>query len=165
MKEQLTVRQIVLLFLFISITPILTMIPNIVAYIGGDSGYISILYSFVLLMIFAGFIVNIISAFPRKSIFEIIEEIAGTFIAKVFALLYGIWAIMVVNLEINQYNVMLQSTLLPTIKSEVLLLILFFIVSYALIKGYKTLFRFSEISFLIIITAFENPAATASSTE
>jgi len=127
------------------------MIPNIVAYIGGDSGYISILYSFVLLMIFAGFLINILGTFPRKSLFEIIEEIAGTFIAKVFALLYGIWAIMVVNLEINQYTVMLQSTLLPTIKSEVLLLILFFIVGYMIIKGYKTLFRFAELSYLIII--------------
>lgn len=151
MKEQLTARQIVLLYLFISITPILTSVPNIAAYIGGNSGYMSILYSFVLLMIFTGFIVNILSAYPGKNLYGIIEEMSTAIIAKIFAILYGLWALMVVNLKINQYLAMLQSTLLPTIRSGVLLLILFFILSYVLIKGPKTLFRFAEISYVIII--------------
>lgn len=163
MDTRLTVRQICFAILFLSISSIFNYIPNLAVQNAGGSGYISVLYGGILLVIFAGLILQVIKAYPNKNMYEVMQTLFGTLIAKVLVLLYAIWAYLFVLVKVGAYSVTLQATLMPSIHPGILVTILFLLVIYTLTKNPRTIFRFAEflyqpmIIFLAILVLFALP--------
>ena len=130
----------------------------------GGSGYVSVIYSCVLLLVYAALILQVIKAYPDKNIYEVLQTIFGTFIAKVIVFLYACWAYLFVVVKIGAYSVTLQATLMPSIHPGILLTVLFLLVIYTLTKNPRTIFRFSEflyqpiLIFLAILVLFAVPS-------
>ena len=146
MNKQLTMRQVVFMYLFISLSPVLRQIPQALAGEAGRSSYLSPLWSVVAIVPLTSIIILLIKSFPGLNIYEIIVNLVGKVFAKLIMLLYMTWIILSLAAKINIYSLTLQFTLMPKTRSDFFMQIMLVLVYYALLRGSKTIFRFSELS-------------------
>lgn len=144
MKEQLSMRQVVFMYLFISLSPVLRQIPTALAEEAGRSGYLSPLWSLIIIVPLAAVILLLIKSFPGLNIYEIMVHLIGRVFAKLIVILYFAWIILFLVAKINIYALTLQFTLMPKTRSDFFMQIMLILVYYALLRGGKTIFRFSE---------------------
>lgn len=163
MKYQISIRQFVFLFIFTSITPLFTYIPQLSASNAGNSGYVGAIYYGIFLFLFAALLIRIIHVYAGNSFFEIVSSMIGSPLTRILFLLYGLWAFILLVYKISSYNLLLQTTLMEDGPNYIVVFGLFFIVLYAAFKGSKTIFRVSEllygplILFLIFLCVFTLP--------
>lgn len=144
MNKPLTMRQVVLTYLFISLSPVLRQIPTALAGEAGRSGYLSPFWSALAILPLASIILLLIKSYPGLNIYEIMVELLGKFIAKGVLILYIFWVLFFLSAKLNAYSLILQFTLMPKTKSNYFVLIMFALVYYALYRGTRTIFRFAE---------------------
>lgn len=163
MKDRISIRQFIFLFIFTTITPLFTYVPQIAARNAGNSGYICAVYYGFLLFLFAALLIRIVKVYPHHSLFDILSEMIGRGITRIIFFLYGVWAFIYLIYKISSYSLLLQSTLMTEGKNYLILFALFFVVIYAAFKGPKTIFRVAEllygplIFFLILLAIFTLP--------
>lgn len=146
MNEQLSMRQVVFMYLFISLSPVLRQIPTALAGEAGRSGYLSPLWSLIVIVPLVSVILLLIKSFPGLNIYEIMMHLLGKVFAKIMIILYMLWIILLLTSKINIYSLTLQFTLMPKTRSDFFMQIMLILVYYALLRGSKTIFRFSEFS-------------------
>ncbi|SFR83035.1 GerAB/ArcD/ProY family transporter [Anaeromicropila populeti] len=163
MNTKISIRQILFLYIFISITPIFTYIPNTVSYYGENTGYLGVLYGGIVLLFFAALILQIINKYPDYDLYDMLRRLFGITAAKCILFLYGIWAFLFITFKVNTYTNLLQTTLMPTISNGILIVFLFLLVINAISKGKKTIFRFAEflygpiLLFLLLVFIIATP--------
>lgn len=157
MKKEVSLRQIAYMYLLLTISPILRQIPRFLAGEAGRSGYLSPIWSFVALLPLTAIVLLLIKSFPGLNLYEVMEQLMGKFLAKVFLLGYMLWILILLTAKVNIYTLTLQFTLMPRTRSSLFMVIMMFLVYYALLRGMKTIFRFSEfvlgpiIAFFVVI--------------
>lgn len=144
MNREVTLRQVAYMYLFVSLSPILRQIPTALAREADRSGYLSPIWSALPILILTGLLILLVKAFPGLNIYEIMVQLTGVFLAKVFILGYLLWVIISITSKINIYSMTLQFTLMPQTRSDFFMIVLILLVFYALYRGVKTVFRFSE---------------------
>lgn len=132
------------MYIFFSLSSILREIPFALAREAGRSGYLSPLWSLVALLPLAGVILLLIKSYPGLNIYEIMEHLAGKFLAKIFIFAYLLWFMLMLAARVNIYSLSLQFTLMPKTRPDFFIAVMIIMVFYALAKGIKTIFRFSE---------------------
>lgn len=163
MKYQISIRQFIFLFIFTTITPLFTYIPQIAATNAGNSGYLSALFFGVIFFVFAALLLRIAKVYPGQNLFEILSGLTGSVIARIIFFLYGIFVFLLLLYKLSTYNLLMQATLMDNSNNYIILFGLFFLVLYAAFQGAKTIFRVSEllygpfIFFLIILLVFTLP--------
>ena len=146
MNEQLSMRQVVFMYLFISISPVLRQIPTALAGEAGRSGYLSPFWSVIVIVPLFSVIIFLIKSFPGLNIHEIMLQLIGKVFTKLIMILYMAWIILFLTAKVNIYSMTLQFTLMPKTRSDFFMQIMLVLVYYALLRGSKTIFRFSEFS-------------------
>lgn len=139
-------RQVVFMYLFISLGPVLRQIPTALAGEAGRSGYLSPFWAVIAIVPLVSVILLLFKSFPGLNIYEIMVHLIGGFLAKLITVLYLIWIVLFLTLKINIYSLTLQFTLMPKTRSDFFMQIMLILVFYALLRGSKTIFRFSEFS-------------------
>lgn len=163
MKDQISIRQFVFLFIFTSITPLFTYVPQMAAKHAGNSGYLGAAYYGILLFLFAALLIQIIKVYPHQSFSAILSNLIGNVLTRILFFLYGIWAFAFLIYKTSSYTLLLQSTLMTDGKNYIILFALFFLVIYAAFKGPKTIFRVAELLYgplillLILLALFTLP--------
>ena len=151
MNREVTVRQISFLFLFVSISSILRQVPEALALEGGKSGYLSPLWSVVATIPLTAIVILLIKAFPGLNFYEIMVQLLGTFLSKIIILAYLLWILIGIVAKVTIYSLTLQFTLMPNTRSDFFMVIMGLMVFYALLRGIKTIFRFSEFALGTVI--------------
>jgi spore germination protein KB len=154
MNREVSLRQTAFLYLFISLSPILRQIPTALAAEAGRSGYLSPIWSIIAIFPLTAIIIILIKAFPGLNIYEIMVQLVGKFLAKLLILGYLLWIFFSTVAKINIYALTLQFTLMPRTRSNLFLIVLIVLVFYALLRGIKTVFRFSEFMLSPILFLF-----------
>ncbi|MDF2538162.1 MAG: putative rane protein [Herbinix sp.] len=154
MNREVTLRQTAFMYLFISLSPILRQIPNAVASEAGRSGYLSPLWSLVPIFLLTAILIAVIKTFPGLNIYEIMVQLIGKFFAKLIIFLYLLWILLSIVSKINIYALTIQFTLMPQTRSNYFMIILILLVYFALNRGAKTVFRFSEFTLGPILFLF-----------
>ena len=144
MKKVITFRQLFYMFLAISITPILTLIPAELAAGNSSSAGISVLLSLVALIPLAVLIAVFMQAYPHYNFYEILVELFGRVVAKTIITFYGIWAFVVLTTKVWQYTLNLQSSIMSNTREQVFFVTMIILVLYAFLRGIKTIFRIAE---------------------
>lgn len=144
MNKPLSIRQAIFMYLFISISPILRQIPSALAKEAGRSGYLSPFWSIPAILILNATIILLISSYPGLNLYEIMVQLAGKVFAKSIIFLYLLWVLLYLTGKINAYALTLQFTLMPKTRSDFFIQVMLVLVYYALLRGSKTIFRFSE---------------------
>jgi spore germination protein (amino acid permease) len=144
MNKELSMRQVVFMYLFISISPVFRQIPTALAGEAGRSGYLSPFWSAFAILPLTGVILLLIKSYPGLNFHEIMVNLAGKVFAKFMIILYILWILLFLSAKINVYSLTLQFTLMPKTRSDFFMQIMLILVYYALLRGIKTIFRFSE---------------------
>jgi spore germination protein KB len=154
LNREVTLRQISFMYLFISISSILRQIPEALARDAGRSGYLSPLWSVLATVPLTAIIILLIKSFPGLNFYEIMTQLLGKFLAKVLILIYLLWILLAVTAKVTIYSLTLQFTLMPKTKAGFFMAVLAVLVFYALIRGIKTIFRFSELTLGAVLLLF-----------
>lgn len=154
MNREVTLRQISFMYLFVSISTILRQVPEALAMEAGRSGYLSPLWSVVATIPLTAIIILLIKSYPGLNIYEIMLQLVGKFLSKLLILLYLIWILLLITAKVTSYSTTLQLTLMPRSRADFFMGILAVLVYYALIRGVKTVFRFSELSLGTVLVLF-----------
>lgn len=163
MNYHISIRQFIFLYIFTTITPLLTYIPQMAARNGQNSGYLSALYYGVLLFLFAALLLRIMKVYPNQNLFQILSGIFGVLLTRILFFLFAVWIFLLLLYKLCSYNLLMQATLMDNSTNYIILFGLFFVILYAAFKGPKTIFRVSEllygplIVFLIILLVFTLP--------
>ncbi|WP_167958879.1 GerAB/ArcD/ProY family transporter [Anaerosporobacter faecicola] len=157
MKKVITFRQLFYLFLVVSITPMLTVIPSELAVGNGSSAIISIGLSLIAIIMLAVLVGIFLYECPNKNFYEILIDLFGRPVAKGIILFYGIWAMTLLTTKLWQYTWNLQNSILANTRVQLLFIVMGLLVLYAFQKGIRTIFRFAEfvlVPILIIILIY-----------
>lgn len=154
MNKEVTLRQITFMFLFISISSVLRQIPNALAQEAGRSGYLSPLWSIFATVPLTAIVILLIKSYPGLNFYEIMVHLFGKILSKVLIFLYLLWLILGITAKVTAYSLTLQFTLMPKTRADFFMTILVILVFYALIRGIKTIFRFSELTLSTILILF-----------
>ena len=154
MNKELTLRQITFMFLFISLSSILRQVPQSLAQEAGRSGYLSPIWSLVVTIPLTAIVILLLKSYPGLNFYEILEQLFGKWMAKLLILTYLIWILLATVAKVTAYSLTLQFTLMPRTKSDFFMAVLIILVFYALVRGIKTIFRFSELTLASVLVLF-----------
>jgi spore germination protein KB len=154
MEREVSLRQITFMYLFISISSVLRQVPEALAQEADRSGYLSPLLSVIATVPLTAIVILLIKSYPGLNLYEIMVQLMGKFLAKVIIFFYLIWILIGITAKVTIYSLTLQLTLMPNTRSDFFITILAVLVFYALIRGIKTIFRFSELSLATILLLF-----------
>lgn len=154
MDREVTLRQITFMYLFISIAAILRQVPQALAEEAGRSGYLSPIWSLVATVPLTAIIILLLRSYPGLNMYEIIVQLMGKFLAKLIIICYLLWLLISVTAKLSMYSLTLQFTLMPRTRSDFFMTIMIILVFYALFRGMKTIFRFSELTLGSVILVF-----------
>ena len=154
MNREVTLRQVSFMYLFISVSTILRQIPQALAEEAGRSGYISPAWSLAATIPLAAVVIYLLSSFPGLNFYEIMVQLLGTFLSKLFLILYLLWLLLATTAKVTAYTLTMQFTLMPKTRADLFMAVMFLLVFYALLRGVKTIFRFSELTLGTILIVF-----------
>ncbi len=154
MNKEVTLRQISFMYLFISLSSILRQVPQALASEAGRSGYLSPLWSVLATVPLTAIVIFLIKSFPGLNFYEIMVQLLGKFLSKIIIFIYLLWILLAVTTKVTAYSLTLQFTLMPKTRSDFFMAVLAILVFYALIRGIKTVFRFSELTLGTIMILF-----------
>lgn len=154
LNREVTLRQITFMYLFISISTVLRQVPQALALEAGKSGYLSPIISILATVPLTAIIILLIKAFPGLNIYEIMVQLMGTFFAKLIILAYMIWLFLITTAKVTIYSLTLEFTLMPRTRADFFMTVMMLLVFYALLRGIKTIFRFSELTLGTIFILF-----------
>lgn len=154
MNREVTLRQITFMYLFISISSVLRQVPEALAQEAGRSGYLSPLWSVLATVPLTAIVILLIKSYPGLNFYEIMVQLLGKFLSKIIIFIYLLWILLCITAKVTIYSLTLQFTLMPKTRSDFFMVILAILVFYALIRGVKTVFRFSELALGTILFLF-----------
>jgi len=154
MNREVTLRQITFMYLFISVASILRHVPQELASEAGRSGYLSPLWSVIATVPLTFIVILLIKSYPGLNFYEILVALLGKFLSKIIILSYLLWILLALVAKVTAYCLTLQLTLMPRTKSGFFMTVLAILVFYALLRGIKTMFRFSELTLSTVLILF-----------
>ena len=154
MNKEISLRQITFMYLFISVSSVLRQVPQNLAADADRSGYLSPIWSVLALAPLTAVIIMLIKKYPGLNLYEIMVHLLGKIIAKVIIFIYLLWILLSTAAKVTAYNLTLQLSLMPRTKSEFFMVVLAVLVFYALLRGIKTIFRFSELTLSTVLILF-----------
>ncbi len=154
MNRELTLRQITFMFLFISISTVLRQVPQALALEAGRSGYLSPIISIVATIPLTAVIIFLIKSFPGLNFYEIMVQLMGAFLSKLVILAYIFWLFLITTAKVTSYSLTLEFTLMPRTRADFFMIVMIVMVFYGLLRGVKTIFRFSELMLGTVLILF-----------
>jgi len=154
LNKEVTLRQVTFMYLFISISTIMRQVPVALAREAGRSGYLSPLWSMIATLPLTAIIILLIRSYPGLNIYEIMVQLWGKILSKIIILGYLLWILLAITAKVTIYSLTLQFTLMPKTSSNFFMIVLIILVFYALMRGIKTIFRFSELTLGAVLILF-----------
>ncbi len=150
MNKTLTLRQIIMTYLLIVISPVLRNIPGITAKRAGSAAYFSVIPATLVTMALVFFINKILQKNKGKNLYDITEASVGRLWAKIIIALYGIWTFISAAAYMQSYVLRFNSTIMPYTDASFFIVVMLVLAFFAFRKNFKTVCRISEICFPVI---------------
>ncbi|MCA1032690.1 spore germination protein [Bacillus timonensis] len=145
-----TIQFIIFIYLTQTGLGILTL-PSQLHKSTGTSGWISIILGGLVTIIVNILIIKVMERFPNKTIFEIISNLFGTIIGKLFTLVWVLYSLLFFFTIIFSAIHIISVWILPK-TSVILILLLFTVPLYIIVsRGLLTIIRYGEIIFTITL--------------
>jgi spore germination protein (amino acid permease) len=142
------------LFLVITFTPAVRVIPQSTAGIAKQAAWLTPFVSFVLLLPVIFALKNISNKYPDKSFTEILEVVFGRLIGKIVTFAYILFFIILLDANVSGISNKLVTSLYPDVHPAFFVLVMLVVIGFAVYKGGLTVItRMGEIvlPFLMIV--------------
>ncbi|CDI49920.1 spore germination protein KB [Clostridium tetani 12124569] len=152
-KNQISLRQALLLFLNILFSSSIRFIPSVTSAKANQAAWLTPLPSLVILILFILMLNNIYKKYSASFI-DIMYNITGKTISKILLALYIIWFQIPIALFLRYYVERILTSIFPNVSTELFLILLLLLVIYILPSGIVVIARMNEIIFVIILLSF-----------
>lgn len=150
-KENISMRQLILLFITAIISPTLRYIPSYSARFAKQAAWLTPLFSGIILFITFYILSKLYKAYKNKSLPDIICDICGNILGKIMLIIIIIWSLILLALYIKYFADRLDSTMYPQSDMNVFIISMLFLVAYIMRNGIKILARMNEILLPLIV--------------
>ncbi|RXI61882.1 hypothetical protein DP149_09075 [Clostridium tetani] len=152
-KNQISLRQALLLFLNILFSSSIRFIPSVTSAKANQAAWLTPLPSLVILILFILMLNNIYKK-HSTSFIDIMYNITGKTISKILLALYITWFQIPIALFLRYYVERILTSIFPNVSTELFLILLLLLVIYILPSGIVVIARMNEIIFVIILISF-----------
>jgi spore germination protein KB len=148
-KNQITVRQLMIMFCVSIFSPAIRLMPGIGSELGREAAWVSpILSSAVLFTLFL-VLERLFKNKKSKDIIEVYDMVLGKFFSYPLRIFYLFWTFILYFLYIRYYAERLLTSIFRTTDIRFFILVMMIVVFMALRGKFETFARFCEISFLL----------------
>lgn len=152
-SEKITIMQAVWLFISITFSPAMRLVPGFGAQVAKQAVWISPLISCLVLFLLVLLLQRIYKN-HNGSFMAIITEITGTVAGKILGGLYLIWVTLLVALYVRYYAERILSAILPDGNIGIFIITMLVLVAYVVRSGIVTVARMNQIILPIIVIHF-----------
>ncbi|NMA58889.1 endospore germination permease [Clostridium cochlearium] len=152
-KNQISLRQALLLFLNILFSSSIRFIPSITSQKAKQAAWLTPLPSLIILVLFILMLHNIYKKYSTSFI-NIMYSITGKTICKILLFIYIIWFQIPIALFLRYYVERILTSIFPNVSTELFLILLLLLIVYILPSGIVVIARMNEIISIIIFVSF-----------
>lgn len=142
------------LFLTITFSPSVRLLPNYAATYGKQAGWLSPIVSFIVMVPIIYMLHNIYKKYKGDSFMDIMNDICGKAVGKAITFLYILWITVLTALYVRYYAERLLSVLLPHVDISVFIILMLITVFVVIRTSMVVLTRMNEIILSIIVIFF-----------
>ncbi len=152
-SKKISIRQAAFLFLTITFTPTIRLVPSYAAQKAKQAAWLSPIITAVLLFLLALIWHKLYKKYKDKSLMNIYCDIAGTIAGKIIIIIYLLWMMLLTALYIRYFAIRLVGAIYPNTSLSIFIVSMLIVVAYTLSFGMTALARFNEIvlPFLVIV--------------
>lgn len=152
-KERISMKQAIFLFLTITFSPAIRLIPAFGASEAKQAAWLAPLVSCIALALLVILLQRMVKN-KSGSFMEIIYDVAGTVMGKILIMLYLIWVTILLAMYVRYYAERIVSTIFPDTSISVFIIAMLVFVAYVLHDGIVSIARMNEIIFPVIVVIF-----------
>lgn len=153
-KNQISIRQLALLFIMITFSPAIRIFPQITAGAAKQAAWLSPFIAFIPMV----FLVFLIQSFFRKNpecnLSEVIYKIMGNFLGRIVTAVYFVWLFILLILYLRYYVERMTASIFPNTSMQFFVITMVVFILFVLRDGAVPFARYNELLFLIFIAAF-----------
>lgn len=153
-NRKISMRQAALLFLVLTFTPSIRVIPSYAAEKAKQAAWLSPFITIAVFIAISFVWHKLYEKYKNYTLMEIYSEIIGKFAGRMIAVIHLIWLIVLTALYIRYFAIRLVSSIYPNISLNVFIISLLVVIAYTLKSGLIPLARFNEIVFFILTGTF-----------
>ncbi len=153
-KGKISVRQLVIIFVMLTISPSIRIFPQLTTQIAGKAAWLSPVVGVIPMI----FLILIVSSFYKKNgsdnLGDIFCKVLGKIPGRIVCFIYLIWIIILTSLYIRYYAERILSSIMPHTSIVFLVSVMLIIEYYGLSGGLTPLARVNELIFIIYMVIF-----------
>ncbi len=153
-SKKISLRQAILLFLTITFTPAIRIIPVYGAEKAKQAAWLAPSVTVVMLFLLALIWQTFCKKYKNYSLMDIYSDITGGFIGKMLAVVHLVWMTILIGIYIRYFGVRLTASVYPSISLEIFSICLLVVIAYTLRFGLTTLARLNEVFLPILSIVF-----------
>ena len=153
-SRKISIRQAVLIFLTITFTPSIRLIPTYAAQRAKQAAWLSPIISTVLLLLLGLVWQVLYKRYKDCSLMEIYCDITGSIAGRIIAVIYLLWMILLTALYIRYFAIRLVGAIYPNTSISIFTISMLVIVTYTLRFGLPVLARFNEVVLPFLVLVF-----------
>lgn len=132
----------------------LLALPRSLTSTTGTSGWISIIIGALIGFLISNMIANIALHYPDMGFTHICETACGKKIGKIISFTFFIYTSFILSIGMRQFATTITIPFLNEMRIEVIVIVSFLLIMYAVNKGIGTIARFAFISFPVVFVSF-----------
>ena len=154
-KDKISVRQAILLFLTITYSPTIRVIPAYSSKYAQQSAWLTPLVSFVIFVVIVLMMNAIFKKYKSYSLIDIANDLFGRFIGKALTFMLLLWVVLLGAFYIRMFSVRLLVSIMPNTNINLISISILVIIVYVMHFGkLVTLARMNEIIIALITIVF-----------
>jgi len=153
-RKKISLRQAMVLFLVATSSPSMTNVPNATAATAHQAAWLSPIVSFIIIIPIIFIYKSIFTTYKEESFAEVIEDILGSFLGKIIAVMYIAFLTILLSIVLRHFAENIVSTIFPNENILVFMIAIIFTVAVILRRGLVVLARMGEIILIFLIVIF-----------
>jgi spore germination protein (amino acid permease) len=152
---KISLRQAMFLFLVITYTPVLRIVPISASAIAKQAAWLAPVASFALALPVIVALKSIFTKHQDKSFTEILEVVFGRLVGKMVTLVYILFFIMLTAINSNSISEQLTLSLYTSVNPSLFVIVMLAIIAFSVYKGGLTVVaRMGEIILPVLVVSF-----------
>ena len=152
--KKISVRQIMILFFFASVSGITRIITPESGKIMSKASWLSPFFAVLPILLLIVVLNRIIVKYPEKSLSQIIETVFGKIFGKIILFLFFIHTLFFISVFARNFAEKFISSIFPEVAPSFFIIILLMFAIFTARRNIESFARFAEFSFIIISAGF-----------
>ena len=153
-NNTVSVRQLVMVFIFIMYSPIVRFLPSYAAKNAKEAGWVSAVPALIPTFVLIYFMHVILNKGKGDNLVEIIKDILGIYVAKLALIIHLMWVLFLLGFYLRISGERLVSSIYPNVNITFFIVVNLIVISYILRSGATTIARMGEILLPILIILY-----------